>query len=116
MTLDEAINEYKQLAEWLTELKERREADRWIPVTERLPNKEGVKCLVTTDYGDVCEDKFVSGVFVLNRGGVIAWKPMPEAYKPFECVKCIHFENASLYNSPCDDCHGKKFKPKENEK
>ena len=32
-----------------------------------------------------------------------------------ECAKCIHFENASLYNSPCDDCYGKKFEPKETE-
>ena len=33
-----------------------------------------------------------------------------------ECAKCVHFENVSLYNCPCDDCHGKKFKSKENEK
>ena len=30
-------DEHYQLAEWLEELKARREADRWIPVTERLP-------------------------------------------------------------------------------
>lgn len=32
--------EYRQLAEWLKELKQLREQTRWIPVTERLPEEE----------------------------------------------------------------------------
>lgn len=58
-------------------------AERWIPVSEGLPKKEG-KCLVTTDFGDVCEDSFVDGVFVLYLGNVIAWRPLPESYKEEE--------------------------------
>lgn len=54
--------------------------DEWIPVSERLPEKNG-KCLVTTDFGDVCEDRFVDGIFVLYLGNVIAWRPFPEPYK-----------------------------------
>ena len=34
----ECAKELEQLAEWLTELKERREADKWIPVSERTPD------------------------------------------------------------------------------
>lgn len=55
-------------------------ADRWVSVSEGLPEKEG-KCLVTTDFGDVCEDSFVDGMFVLYLGNVIAWKYKPEPYK-----------------------------------
>ena len=38
----ECAAEHDQLADLLTELAERREADRWIPVSERLPNRNGV--------------------------------------------------------------------------
>lgn len=72
--------EFEHISEWLTELKQRREAERWVPVSERLPEKEG-KCLVTTDFGDVCEDSFVDGIFVLYLGNVIAWRYKPEPYK-----------------------------------
>lgn len=60
MTLDEAIKRYtdnaeherthgnlqgcldfRQLAEWLRELKQLREQTRWIPVSDRLPKKAG---------------------------------------------------------------------------
>ena len=34
---DECASEHEQLAEWLEELSERREADRWISVDEELP-------------------------------------------------------------------------------
>ena len=34
----ECAAEHEQLAKWLTELAERREADRWIPVSERTPD------------------------------------------------------------------------------
>ncbi len=57
-----------------------RPLDEWIPVNERFPDKEG-KCLVSTDYGDVCMDSYRDGCFVLNLGNVIAWKPLPEPYK-----------------------------------
>ena len=34
----ECATEHEQLAAWLEELAERREADKWIPVSERLPD------------------------------------------------------------------------------
>lgn len=46
----ECAEEHEQLADWLTELKERREKQgEWIPVSERLPDGSG-EVLVTADY------------------------------------------------------------------
>lgn len=67
----------EQLAGWLEELAERREADRWIPVSEP-PKKEG-KCFVFTDYGDVTMDSYIDGMFVCNLGNVTHWRPLPKA-------------------------------------
>lgn len=36
--LYECAKDHEQLAAWLEELAERREADRWIPVSEKLPD------------------------------------------------------------------------------
>ena len=82
----ECANEHEQLAEWLEELKARREADRWIPVSERLPDND--------DFVLVCDnlEMFVAwfseehgwcsfdGNFDENTP-IIAWKPLPEPYK-----------------------------------
>lgn len=73
----ECAEEHEQLASWLEELAERREADRWIPVSEP-PKKEG-KCFVFTDYGDVTMDSYIDGMFVCNLGNVTHWKPLPKA-------------------------------------
>lgn len=43
-------SEHEQLASWLEELQERREADRWIPVSERLPDTDG-RYLVLLEKG-----------------------------------------------------------------
>lgn len=75
---EETAENDKKIVAWLTELQERREADRWIPVTERLPEKEG-RCLVFTDYGDVTMDSYRDGMFVCNLGNVTHWKPLPKA-------------------------------------
>lgn len=101
MTLDEAIlhceevandktccvedcaNEHKQLAEWLKELKERREKDRWILVSERLP-EVGQRVLVTTKDGFIDIRKCIdAGHLVWFYSGIIAWMPynFPEPYQ-----------------------------------
>ena len=103
MDLKDLAAEHGQLADWLNELKvlrekirvllEKQEQDRWIPVTERLPEKDG-ECRVTvkTEFG-----KYVGDCF-WNKGekqfenwnayldcyvkvsDVTAWKPIEEPY------------------------------------
>ena len=67
---------------------EKQEADRWIPVTERLPELD-TDVLITDQYGDVCKanyvdwcgiERFVSAEESITLEGVIAWKPLPEPY------------------------------------
>lgn len=53
----------------------------WIPVTERLPDKENKKYVVTLDDGEV-ENRWWLGCFwVESVGRVVAWMPLPEPYK-----------------------------------
>lgn len=84
----ECAKEHEQLVSWLTELQERREADRWIPVSERLPEEGNKAYLVTVDYGNgviaSCQRFFYNGGIGWNDDCVTAWKEMPEAYKESE--------------------------------
>lgn len=59
----ECAEEHRQLAEWLRELKERREADNWISVNDRLPKKgtEVITCsfgsdIVVQEVGETLEE------------------------------------------------------------
>ena len=78
-----------QVADWLTELADRREADRWIPVSEKLPpvNSEVIvtdrnvltsyqATYVGNDYWE-CDN----GTF---NDRIVAWKWFPETYKERE--------------------------------
>ena len=79
---------------WLTELAERREADRWIPIetVEDLPKEAGFY-LATVEYVDSESGKlkrntselFFSTEFqefpCIDKVKVIAWKPLPEPYE-----------------------------------
>lgn len=63
------------------------EAQRWIPVSERLPEKGATYYLVTTKRSPRIEMAwYLSGDFYWNNsdsrmGEVIAWMPLPELYK-----------------------------------
>lgn len=82
--------EHRQLAEWLKELKQLREQTNWIPVSERLPEKAG-GYLVTSSINlgekspvmEIHIDYFCksSRKWLYEGEDVIAWKPLPEAYK-----------------------------------
>ena len=95
----ECAKEHEQLASWLTELKERREADGWnvIHTEEDLPKEDGFY-LTTVEYMESisCELKrntaelYFSTVFKSwsecgededSDDIVIAWKPMPKPYE-----------------------------------
>jgi len=100
--ISEALaDEYRQLAEWLKELKHLREKKRWVPVSERLPRKfEFVDCTCHSLIDDR-EDWVVETVYIpqppnspysdwgnipmLNscECEVIAWmhRDIPEPYK-----------------------------------
>lgn len=71
---------------------EKQEQDRWIPVTERLPELD-TDVLITDQYGDVwqatyidwCGDeRFVTAEESITIEVVVAWRPLPEAYKAEE--------------------------------
>lgn len=55
--------------------------EEWIPVSERLPEKN------VKDYLACCEDGYVAtimydnGSWLINGNNVIAWMPLPEPYK-----------------------------------
>lgn len=79
-----SAEEEKEAMQMAISALKKQEADRWIPVTERLPEKEG-RYLITekTDGAKVQE-----GFFCRTRDGdpywgylhVIAWQPLPEPY------------------------------------
>lgn len=93
----ECATEHEQLADWLEELKARREADRWVPVSERLPNTLGVYN-VTRKLNEGETIYYISGASYfdgqntwyadtgINHGrpyltDIIAWKPLPKPYE-----------------------------------
>lgn len=106
MTLDEAIKrytnnaeyertysnlqgclEFRQLAEWLSELKQLRERTKWIPVGEMLP-EDDKSYSVTVELTFARGERYVmqekrSNWDQLKKCGheVIAWMPRPEPYK-----------------------------------
>lgn len=85
--------EFKQLAEWLSELKQLREQTTWIPCSEQLPKKNGrYLCTVGTNYRNPREMYYVPKGknnrtwASLDRAYVedcfvIAWMPLPQPYK-----------------------------------
>lgn len=69
----------------IEELQERREADRWIPVSERLP-EDYTEVLITNGYGTVT--RVVWNTWYQNEYKdarkeykAIAWKPLPKPYE-----------------------------------
>lgn len=119
MTLDEAIERYtnnaeyermvgnlqgcldfRQLAEWLSELEQLRKRIEWIPTSERLPNvsQEEDEMLITLEdkdgerdvYKGFYEDglwwvQMYCGDHKINlnnpQSKVVAWMPLLESYK-----------------------------------
>lgn len=94
MDLKDLAAEHGQLADWLNELKVLREKicvllekqgqDRWIPVTERLPeNKKKVLVSYDTEDGKKVDISMFDKYGCL-LGLVSAWRPLPEPYQEDE--------------------------------
>ena len=81
------LSEHEQLAKWLEELKQRRDAEQWIPCSERLP-ETGTDVIVYYPYwykspvqiahlkGDFWESS--DGEYDFPVKAVTHWKPLPE--------------------------------------
>ena len=89
MTCKEYVDKYRQLTEWLKELKQLREQTKWIPCSERLP-KENKYYLVQNEYGDMLVAKYVKKdyweeIYSRHKLGttdkIVAWIPLPKKYK-----------------------------------
>lgn len=97
----ECAKEHELLAEWLTELAERREADKWIPVSERLPKPQkpnddiynthcsdfvlvciewwnGQKVIETASYNFDDEEWEYYGS---EEAEIVAWRSLPKPYE-----------------------------------
>lgn len=74
--------EHRQLAEWLKELKQIREQTRWIPVSEKLPEKTGIYLI---SIGDLVTSKSFDGHNFRTESAIRfipdAWMPLPKPYK-----------------------------------
>lgn len=88
----ECAREHEQLAEWLTELKQRREADKWVITNERLPSDdEPYEVLCCDNHGEImighpfADEESECGYSAENEGcfmyECIAWKLLPEPHK-----------------------------------
>lgn len=93
--------DFKQLAEWLKELKQLREQTRWIPVSERLPEKN-MECLVAVGDFNLTQTAMYSNLMGIKNHRIFyqgnfgddnfeditkyvkAWMPLPKPYKPQE--------------------------------
>ena len=77
-------------AQWDEFMKEhkRPQGERWIPVSERLPEEANQAYLVTVDYGDgvvcSCQRFFFGEGIGWNDNYVTAWQPLPKPYKEAE--------------------------------
>lgn len=83
--------EFRQLADWLKELKQLREQTRWIPVSEKVP-EEFADVLCCTDSNEIFIAKYLGKMNdgtdcfddddgMMQEGDLIAWMPLPEPYK-----------------------------------
>ena len=66
------------------------DSETWIPCSEKLPEKDGITVLVTTENAEVYIDQVITDGFgeryfmsntAYDNFEVIAWMPLPEPYR-----------------------------------
>ena len=89
MTCKEYVDKYRQLTEWLKELKQLREQTKWIPCSKQLP-KENKYYLVQNGYGDMLVAKYIKRdyweeIYSRRKLGatdkIVAWMSLPASYQ-----------------------------------
>lgn len=80
---EETAENDKKIVAWLTELQERREADRWIPVTERTPDEDVDVIVSDMETYETYSAYYVGdGYWACDNGTykhrITHWKPFPK--------------------------------------
>lgn len=55
--------------------------NKWIPVSERLPEEDTKIYLACCDDGYVASIMYSGGKWLIADANIIAWMPLPEPYK-----------------------------------
>lgn len=86
---ERCAEEHRQLAEWLTELKQLRERAQWIPTKERLPDcGEDVLTCNSNGFIEIQSLEIPYGYWADQHGDatdfdeVVKWMPLPKSHEP----------------------------------
>lgn len=76
----------RKIVAWLTELQERREADKWIPVSERLPEKDKNVLVTDNEVDEVYMTFYIGdGLWCCDDGvyehRITHWRHLPKPYE-----------------------------------
>lgn len=88
ITKDNILKAFRWFFDWAVEEASADSGD-WIPCSERLPN-DGEDVLIqpywgrekySYDVAEFCKDKWYCNQYTLEKDEVIAWMPLPPAFK-----------------------------------
>ena len=76
----DGIEQFIKCGLYKTNSEREAENQQWISVSERLPDKTCC-CLISNEYGNVCEDLYYVGDGFFDGEKVVAWMPLPKPAK-----------------------------------
>lgn len=82
-TIEDVQSAYEYIIALKMAIKALEQESKWIPVSERLPEREGwyLTSLGDKTYGGADVDMYCKG-WVKYGTHVLAWMPLPEPYEP----------------------------------